>query len=161
MTLFATLFSFLAASAQGEWKWANYWSGTGGSSANIFNTITRTAFDEEGNIYVLGDMGGQSTFNGLTFQFINNPQVFGSPDRTSMLAKFDTLGNMLWYKITKASTGSVCFAHWMEVKDGKVYMSGNCELDEVDNIITMGGVWLYYFDTLITGQQVHAIPIEQ
>ena len=157
----ATLFSFLSASAQGEWKWANYWSGTGGSSANIFNTITRTAFDEEGNIYVLGEVGGQSTFNGLTFQFINNPQVFGSPDRTSMLAKFDTLGNMLWYKIMKASTGSVCFAHWMEVKDGKVYMSGNCELDEVDNIITMGGVWLYYFDTLITGQQVHAIPIEQ
>ena len=157
----ATLFTLLTASAQGEWKWANYWSGTGGSSANIFNTITRTAFDEEGNIYVLGEVGGQSTFNGLTFQFINNPQVFGSPDRTSMLAKFDTLGNMLWYKIMKASTGSVCFAHWMEVKDGKVYMSGNCELDEVDNIITMGGVWLYYFDTLITGQQVHAIPIEQ
>ena len=157
----ATLFITLTASAQGEWKWANYWSGTGGSSANIFNTITRTAFDEEGNIYVLGEVGGQSTFNGLTFQFINNPQVFGSPDRTSMLAKFDTLGNMLWYKIMKASTGSVCFAHWMEVKDGKVYMSGNCELDEVDNIITMGGVWLYYFDTLITGQQVHAIPIEQ
>jgi len=91
----ATLFVTFSASAQGEWKWANYWSGTGGSSANIFNTITRTAFDEEGNIYVLGEVGGQSTFNGLTFQFINNPQVFGSPGRTSMLAKFDTLGNML------------------------------------------------------------------
>ena len=27
----ATLFSFLAASAQGEWKWAHYWTGGDGT----------------------------------------------------------------------------------------------------------------------------------
>ena len=44
----ATLFITLSASAQGEWKWAHYWSGNGN---NIFNKVINTAFDEEGNIY--------------------------------------------------------------------------------------------------------------
>lgn len=64
MASFATLFSFLSASAQGEWKWANYWSGTGGTSSDLYNNVTKTAFDEDGNIYVFGLIGGQPTYNG-------------------------------------------------------------------------------------------------
>ena len=52
VVLFATLFSFLAASAQGEWRWALYWSGGDGTLGSYYNEITNTAFDGEGNIYV-------------------------------------------------------------------------------------------------------------
>ena len=66
----ATLFITLAASAQGEWKWAHWWSGTGGEPGQLYNYVTNTAFDENGNIYIWGVMGGQPTFNGSTFLFI-------------------------------------------------------------------------------------------
>jgi len=153
----ATLFSFLAASAQGEWKWAHCWSGAAGAPSDHYNTITKTAFDEDGNIYIWGIMGGQPTFNGSTFLFINNPQVYGSGRRASLLAKFDTLGNMLWYKVVKSSERE-CYSHWMEVKDNKVYISGNLSLGDVDHDVS---TWLYYFDTLITASQAHAIPEDQ
>ena len=157
----ATLFITLTASAQGEWKWAHYWSGTGGNPTQYYNDIVKTSFDEEGNIYVFGQMAGQLTFNGSPLMFISNPQVYGSTNRSSLLAKFDTLGNMLWYKVVKSSESVPCYPFWMEVRDNKVYISGNLSLDYVENTATVNDVWLYYFDTLITGPQVHAIPVEQ
>ena len=157
----ATLFTFLTASAQGEWKWANYWSGTGGTSSDLYNNVTKTAFDEDGNIYVFGLIGGQPTYNGSPLMFINNPQVYGSDKRSSLLAKFDTLGNMLWYKVVKSSESHDCFPYWMEVKDNKVYISGDISLDYVEDPSSVNSVWLYYLDTLITGPQVHSIPADQ
>ena len=157
----STLFITLTASAQGEWKWANYWSGSGGSSNSYYNRIVQTAFDEAGNIYVFGEIGGQPTFNGQTLQFTSYPYAFNIGKRSSMLAKFDTLGNMLWYKMVKSSDQIICFSHWMEVRDNKVYISGNLSLEYVDYNATVNNVWLYYFDTLITGPQVHEIPVEQ
>ena len=61
LALLATLFTFLTASAQGEWKWAHYWSGTDGLSNTFNNTITNTAFDEDENFYVYGSK--KRTFN--------------------------------------------------------------------------------------------------
>ena len=60
-----------------------------------------------------------------------------------MLAKFDSLGNMLWYKMVKSSDQIDCLSHWMEVKDNKVYISGNMSLDYVDYSATVNNVWLY------------------
>ena len=149
--------------AQGEWKWAHYWSGNGGDYNNIFNKVYNTAFDDNGNIYVYGTMGGNAVFDGITLSFSNNSDVITTAEHTVLLAKFDTLGNMLWYKIVKCSNreGGVSRAHWMEVKDDKVYVLGNMNLDYVDYYATVNNVWLYYFDTLITGPQVHEIPVEQ
>ena len=158
--LFADIFS--TASAQGEWKWANYWSGSGGYPTDYYNQVVNTAFDESGNIYVFGQIGGHPTINGQPLQFTSHPYAFNIDKPTSMLAKFDTLGNMLWYKIVKSSDQYVyCLPHWMEVKDNKVYISGNLSLEYVDYNATVNNVWLYYFDTLITGSQVHEIPVEQ
>ncbi len=133
----ATLFVTLTASAQGEWKWANWWSGTGGNPTDYYNSIVKTSFDEEGNIYVFCQMAGQLTFNGSPFMFISNPQVYGSTNRSSLLAKFDTLGNMLWYKVVKSSESVPCYPFWMEVRDNKVYISGNLSLDYVENTATV------------------------
>ena len=154
----STLFTIQTASAQGEWKWANYWSG--GGSANTNNLIIQTAFDDEGDIYVFGQIGGNSTLNGQLLQFTNDSYAFNINKLSSLLAKFDTLGNMLWYKIVKSSGRSES-PHWMEVKDNKVFISGEISLDYVDNPASVSSVWLYYFDTLITGPQVHEIPVGQ
>lgn len=62
--LLATLFTFPTASAQGEWKWAHCWTGSGGDLTNIFNNITNTAFDEEGNVYIYGTVGGNARLDG-------------------------------------------------------------------------------------------------
>ncbi|MBR6130293.1 MAG: T9SS type A sorting domain-containing protein [Bacteroidales bacterium] len=157
--ILVTFFTLRTASAQGEWKWANYWSGTDGNGYS--NRTVQAAFDEDGNIYVFGEIGGQPTLNGQTLQFTSHPYAFNIGKRSSMLAKFDSLGNMLWYKMVKSSDQIYCLPHWMEVKDNKVYISGNMSLDYVDYSATVNNVWLYYFDTLITGPQVHEIPVEQ
>ena len=70
-----------------RWRWHSWL---------ILNEITNTAFDEEGNIYVYGSMGGSPQFDGLSFQFVNNGTVLNKNERSILLAKFDTLGNMLW-----------------------------------------------------------------
>ena len=43
VAMLATLFLTLTASAQGEWKWAHYWSGTGGEPGQLYNYVTNTA----------------------------------------------------------------------------------------------------------------------
>ena len=158
-TLIFTLFLILlqiSASAQGEWKWANYWSGNG----DDVSSVTKTAFDKEGNIYVFGQIGGSLSANGQGLHFTNSPQVLSLNKRGAMLAKFDSLGNMLWYKVVKSSESWDCFPYWMEVKNGKVYISGDLSIDYVD-YYGASSVWAYYLDTLITGPQVQAIPVEQ
>ncbi len=157
-TLIFTLFLLLLqipASAQGEWKWAHYWSGGDGTYGAYYNEITNTAFDEEGNIYVYGSIGINPTIDGMTFQFINNGEVLSYNEKTIMLAKFDTLGNMLWHKVVKSSS-SPSFPLWMEVRNDKVYVAGNSSMyeDRQDS-------WLYYMDTLIRKWQVDNIPEEQ
>ena len=154
---FATLFITLSASAQGEWKWAHYWTGGDGSYGDYYNKIINTAFDDDGNIYVYGTMGGSPKYDENTLQFTTNAQVLNSNKRTILLAKFDTLGNMLWYKIVKSS-GSQAIPRWMEVRDNQIHISGDVQMEYVD--YNWNSVWLYYLDTLIRGAQVHAIPVE-
>ena len=153
-------FAMPVATAQGEWKWAHSWSGQDGYSNNAFNEIYKTDFDEDGNIYVYGSIGGMSTFDGDRLQYVDDVQVYSSGKRATFLVKLDTLGNVLWHKVLKTSEQGSCFPFWMEVKNDKVYISSNMSLDWVDDP-WVNEVWLYYFDTLITGPQVHAIPMEQ
>ncbi|MBR0077136.1 MAG: hypothetical protein IJP72_01900 [Bacteroidales bacterium] len=141
------------ATAQGEWKWAHYWTGQDGNSpGDFYNKITNTAFDEEGNIYVYGTMGGSAAFDGNTFAFSSDAEVLNGHMRPSLLAKFDTTGNMQWYKVVKCSH-SEAVPLWMEVVDDKVFVSGDCSIYGGD-----ANAWLYYMDTLITKYQISSIP---
>ena len=156
-TLLMTSFlAFPSASAQGEWKWANYWSGNGGDLTNIFNNITNTAFDEEGNVYVYGTMGGSPVLNGELLPFTGPIEVTATNAPGIILAKFDTLGNMLWFKLVKCSNngGMVSEPHWMEIRGNKIYISGSTGLwgDHPS------GTWVYYMDTLIRKSQVNSLP---
>ena len=158
--LLSALFFLLAstsASAQGEWKWAHYWSGGDGSYSNYYNKITNIAFDDDGNMYVYGSMGGYAEFDGSAIRFTSSAQVLNRNNRTILLTKFDTTGNMLWYKVVKNSSDMTA-PKWMEVRNGHVFISGNTELEYVD--WNWNNVWLYYLDTLIRGADVHEIPVE-
>ena len=157
----ATLFITLTASAQGEWKWAHYWTGKDGTgSGEHHNNVIKTAFDEDGNIYVLGWMGANLMIDGILLPFSSNPKVLSREGISTLLLKYDTSGNILWYKIVKCSLANPD-PLWMEVHNGNVYISGNFALDFVDYYGTVNNVWLYYLDTLITGPQVQAIPANQ
>ena len=59
------------ASAQGEWKWAHHWTGGDGSYGDYYNKIINTAFDDDGNIYVYGTMGGSPKYDENTQEIKN------------------------------------------------------------------------------------------
>ena len=144
---------YVTATAQGEWKWAHYWTGQDGNSpGDYYNKIINTAFDDEGNIYVYGTMGGSAAFDGNTFAFSSDAEVLNGHMRPSLLAKFDTTGNMQWYKVVKCSH-SEAVPLWMEVVDDKVFVSGDCSIYGSN-----ANAWLYYMDTLITKYQISSIP---
>ena len=152
-------FSFLTAYPQGEWKWAHAWTGSGGNPTynQIFNNITNTAFDEEGNIYVYGTIGGGPELDGQHF-LTNVPSEVQNPaSETILLAKFDTLGNMLWHKIVKCNHngGPTSTPLWMEVRDRKVFIAGTSTFWGYISYTS----WLYYMDTLVRkSPQIDSIP---
>jgi len=160
ISIILILLATLSASAQGEWKWAHYWTGGDGvNQSEFFNNVNNIAFDDDGNVYVFGRMGGNLMIDGIFLPFTTDPHVLSRDVPSTFLAKYDTMGNLQWYKIVKCSLAHP-YPLWMEVKNGNVYISGNCFLDFVDASVT-NDVWLYYLDTLITGPQVQTIPVDQ
>lgn len=143
------------ATAQGEWKWAHYWTGSDGAYPSYYNYITNTAFDDEGNLYVYGSMGNTPIMDGDLFEFSSQPMPGVQDAPAILLAKFDTLGNMLWYKVVKSQTeGS--YPHWMEVRDNRIYISGSSSFFGSSSY-----AWLYFMDTLITKAQIDTMPAEE
>ena len=148
----AFLATAFPAYPQGEWKWAHYWTGGGGNYNDIFNNVTNTAFDEEGNIYVYGTMGGNASLDGEILMFSNNSDVITTAEQSILLAKFDTLGTMLWYKVIKCNSDYLSVPKWMEVKNDRIFITGMTGMWGDYNY------WLYYIDTLITKADVLNLP---
>ena len=155
ITILILFFTFPTASAQGEWKWAHYWTGSGGDLNNVFNNITNTAFDEDGNIYVYGTMGGNVRLDGEMLMFSNNSDVITTSEHSILLAKFDTLGTMLWYKVIKCNRDYWSIPKWMTVKNDRIYITGTTGMWSDRNY------WLYYIDTLITKEDVLNLPVSE
>ena len=146
---------YVTATAQGEWKWAHYWTGSDGAYTSYYNYITNTAFDDEGNLYVYGSMGNNPIMDGEPFEFSSQPMPGVQDAPAILLAKFDTLGNMLWYKVVKSQTeGS--YPHWMEVRDNRICISGSSSFFGSSSY-----AWLYFMDTLITKAQIDTMPAEE
>ena len=104
-------------------------------------------------------MGNNPIIDGDPFEFCSQPMPLSQNVRSTLLAKFDTLGNMLWYKVVKSSEGNAD-ALWMEVKGDRIIISGSTDaLEDVEYYYN--SKWIYYLDTLITGTQVHNIPAEE
>ena len=150
--LMTILFTLPTASAQGEWKWAHCWTGSGGDLTNIFNNITNTAFDEDGNVYIYGTVGGNARLDGEMLTFSDNSTVITTSEHSILLAKFDTLGTMLWYKVIKCNGDYWSIPKWMTVKNDRIYITGTTGMWSDYNY------WLYYIDTLITKADVLNLP---
>ena len=149
------LLSSPACFSQGEWKWAHYWSGSDNPSDpnHYYNKIQNTAFDSEGNIYVYGVMGGRPIYDGNEFLFTDIADVMNTNVQGVLLAKFDTLGNMLWNRVIKCSPyGSR--PSWMEIHNNRIYISGNYSFwgDHP------GTSWLFYLDSLVRKTDLDSIP---
>ena len=152
-TLFAILFTLPSVFAQPGWQWAHCWSGGNGISAgDYYNNINSTAFDSEGNLYVYGMMGGTARLDGELLHFSEDSRVLLTNNPSILLAKFDTLGNMLWYKVVKQSTEEAVPC-WMEIRDDRIYIAGNCGINGDSH-----HEWLYYMDTLIEESQITSLP---
>lgn len=145
--------AFLAAAfpafAQGEWKWANYWTGNDDPlNSNIpANYVVRTAFDDNGNVYVFGSFGGNATMydqNGNT-HFANDVSIVSNSSPGNVLAKFNAQGDLLWYKSIKSTNGD-CLPYDMVIKDGVILIAGEYSWNYAQNKP------FWFFDTLITVQ---------
>ena len=150
--------AFLAAAfpafAQGEWKWANYWTGNDDplNSTNPYNYIVRTAFDDDGNVYVFGSFGGNATLYDQIgdSHFSNNAMVVSANTQGIVLIKFDSLGNYLWSRIVKTLRNETCRPYDMVLRDNHILISG-----EYGFYNTMNEK-LVFLDTLITEQAANS-----
>ena len=152
----ATLFLTLSASAQGEWKWANYWTGNDDplNSTNPYNYVVRTAFDDDGNVYVFGSFGGNAMIydQGQNSYLANHVSLISSTSPGTVLVKFDSTGNMLWHRFIKCTNSNVCRPYDMFIQDNKIVIAGEYSFDYgLDH-------QLWFIDTLITQQTASTYP---
>ncbi|MBQ4442714.1 MAG: T9SS type A sorting domain-containing protein [Bacteroidales bacterium] len=154
--ILATLFITLAASAQGEWKWANYWTGNDDplNSTNPYNYIVRTAFDDDGNVYVFGNFGGNARIydQNQSSYFCSQVSIIAANTPGTVLAKFDVNGNLLWEKVIKSSYDMSNMPYDMYLYDNRIVIAGEYSWD--------GGLGkqLWFIDTLITQQVAQSYP---
>ena len=151
--IFLILLAALSASAQGEWKWANYWTGGEELGSHETNRVVRTAFDDNGNIYVFGSFGGSATLyaqNG-TSHFSDNAMIVANNHSGNVLAKFDSLGNLLWHRSIK-SLSDDGFPYDMFLQNNKITIAGEYSL-HLSNM-----TYLWFVDTLIDQQCILSYP---
>ena len=150
ITIIAILIAaVLSASAQGEWKWANYWTGNDDplNSYNPYNYVVRTAFDDDGNVYVYGCFGGNAkVYDQNTSEWLcDDVAVILANTKGCALMKFDSLGNLLWNRTIKKSSQGECLPYDMALHDDRILISGQYDL-------AYGSEDLWFLDTLITQQ---------
>ena len=139
----------LSASAQDEWKWANYWTGNDDplNYGNRYNYVVRTAFDDDGNVYVYGCFGGNAKLyaQDTSVWFCDDVAVILANTQGCALMKFDTLGNLLWKRTIKKSKQGDCRPYDMVLHEDRILISGQYDL-------AYGSEDLWFLDTLITQQ---------
>lgn len=138
------LFYSLSSYSQGEWQWARSFSGQDDPiNSGLYNQITRSVYDSQGNIYIAGTMGENA--------FLDNDEAlsegFMAGWSSVLLAKFDPQGNFLWKKSIKNSEYE-SYTNWMEiVGDTAIVLLAESYSPGGNN-----GYKLWYLDTLIRGQ---------
>ena len=150
ITIIAILIAaVLSASAQGEWKWANYWTGNDDplNSYNPYNYVVRTAFDDDGNVYVYGCFGGNAKLyaQDTSVWFCDDVAVILANTKGCALMKFDSSGNLLWKRTIKKSKQGDCRPYDMVLHEDRILISGQYDL-------AYGSEDLWFLDTLITQQ---------
>lgn len=142
LTALCLLFPSGKAAAQGEWRWANSWSGNDGFGSKYYNKVISSAFDDDGNIYIFGEFGGNAVLHDQQgWDYICDSTVVVPPSSPAMmLAKFDTLGNLLWRKAFKIPGTDGITPYDMVLKDGVIHLTGR--------VIRYENGFVQYWDTI-------------
>lgn len=150
---------FLPAHSQDEWKWANYWTGNDDplNTSHSYNYVVRTAFDDDGNVYVFGSFGGNARVYDQTMStwISDMVEVVAANTQGTVLMKFDSSGNFLWSRLVKNTKQGECPPYDMVLRDGKIIISGAYMFDYSSN------EKLWFLDTLITQQTAMSYPAEE
>ncbi len=125
-----------------QFEWAKSYSGQDGmNNTDKYNRIYNSAFDSQGNIYIVGTMGENAIIDTthLSEGFLENKAAI-------ILAKLDPQGNLLWHKSIKNTQDSrnPC---WIQIV-------GDTSIALLANIWAIGGNLgnnLWYLDTLLVG----------
>lgn len=138
------------AFSQGEWMWVNYWTGNDDpfDSNHRLNHVVSTAFDDDGNVYVYGSIGGNARLYDQTSStwFSDIAPVVAANTQGCVLVKFDSLGNYLWSRMVKKSKQGECQPYDMVLHGNRIYIAGQYYFDHSMNEN------LWFLDTLVTQQ---------
>ena len=138
--------SHLSAQAP-EYRWGEYYKGNEYSTGSHYDIIHSTAFDSAGNVYVFGQYGVRGQFDRSiyicpmddTVDFVQANVGFGC-----FLAKFDTLGTLLWRKSLLSDNMPMDYPLNMVLKDGRITIAVQSRY--MRGLFNNG--WYWMFDTL-------------
>ncbi len=157
--LFATF--TIAAVAQdtvGHWMWAQKYTGQDWQANS--NEILNMETDPEGNIYYFGICGSSASFGnagsggylaeGLPEQIIN------ISSRNFWIAKYSRSGEQIWRKMVGMGRYyDALYPGWMELRNDTIYIVGGYIFEKA------GGRWMWFYDTLITSNDISNSPDSQ
>jgi len=153
---FALSLSAFAQTTGGEWKWARAFGGTDGSTPG--NYIRQVEYDADGNTYIVGVYGQFGCWDDGQ-PIVNNSTVSAGNQSELLVAKFDSVGTLLWSKVVQNSYKPTRFSG-IQLTDSSLIVVGSTEFADPQQT-TSSPKWLYFFDTLIRSQDVAATPVAQ
>jgi hypothetical protein len=141
VSLFFLFLLSISLQAQ-QFEWAKSYSGYDGiNNSDLYNRIYNSAFDSQGNIYIVGTMGENAILDTTHLS-----EGFWENQAAIILSKLDPQGNLLWHKSIKNTQYSQnpC---WLQIV-------GDTSIAIMATMWSIGGNFgdqLWYLDTLLVG----------
>ncbi|MBR3959169.1 MAG: T9SS type A sorting domain-containing protein [Bacteroidales bacterium] len=155
--IFLLLALSVASMQAQEFQWAKGWTSGDNISGVPSNTIVKSLFDREGNIYILGTFGYGATLDGVELLPMPDPdsltysqrQFYMTDVKSTLIAKLSPEGHLLWHKVIKyTQQGHTQGSNpsWMQlVGDSAIVIQTEIFVP------TRSGEGLWYIDTLLMG----------
>ena len=149
--IFLLLALSVASMQAQEFQWAKGWTSGDNISGVPSNTIVKSLFDREGNIYILGTFGYGATLDGVELLPMPDPdsltysqrQFYMTDVKSTLIAKLSPEGHLLWHKVIKAQGA---YPQWMQlVGDSTLVVQTDL------HVPFASGQGLWYLDTLLIG----------
>ena len=154
--IFLLLALSVASMQAQEFQWAKGWTSGDNISGVPSNTIVKSLFDREGNIYILGTFGYGATLDGVELLPMPDPdsltysqrQFYMTDVKSTLIAKLSPEGHLLWHKVIKYTNGAAqgAYPQWMQlVGDSTLVVQTDL------HVPFASGQGLWYLDTLLIG----------
>ena len=154
--IFLLLALSVASMQAQEFQWAKGWTSGDNISGVPSNTIVKSLFDREGNIYILGTFGYGARLDGVELLPMPDPdsltysqrQFYMTDVKSTLIAKLSPEGHLLWHKVIKYTNGAAqgAWPQWMQLV-GDTTLVVQTDL----HVPFTSGQGLWYLDTLLIG----------